>query len=279
MALLRNRYALLGPDAEPSEPPVSELFHENTKLQPDAPIGGLFPTVYSEAESAAMVSVGKRYHRAEHLPLPELPRAGEAGSFQDLIERRRTCRSFDPRPVSLEAAARLLQLTGGVTDRRRTEGGLLRVLRAAPSAGALYPIEIYLGVRHVQGVDPGLYHFAPRERRLERLKAGDPTEALARACHYRESLEQAAMVVIFVGVFERTRRKYGERGYRYVLLEAGHIAQNLCLASAALDLGCLNVCGFFDDRLNDLLQLDGTDEAALYVAYVGHPRRQGAAEA
>jgi SagB-type dehydrogenase family enzyme len=75
--------------------------------------------------------------------------------------------------------------------------------------------------------------------------------------------------VLFTAVLERPRRKYGERGYRLALLEAGHIAQNLCLVAAALELGSMNVCGFFDDRLNAALSIDGVDEAVLYVAYVG----------
>ena len=89
-------------------------------------------------------------------------------------------------------------------------------------------------------------------------------------------MNQAALVVIFAGVFARTRRKYGERGYRYVLLEAGHTAQNLGLGCVSLGLGCMHVCGFFDDRLNELFALDGVDESALYVAYVGQDERPGA---
>ena len=274
MAIIKRR-AVLGPDAEDDVPSLSELFHENTKLHPGAPIGGLFPTAYSEAETDAMIAVGRRYHRAPQIPLtppsevPALPR------LDAVIERRRTVRHFAAEPMPEAVLSKLLYLTGGVTARLPAEGGT-RELRATPSAGALYPIEIFLGVRRVAGVPQGLYHFSPRGHALEQLRADDPTAALAGACHYIESLAEAAVVVVFAGVFERTRRKYGERGYRYVLIEAGHNAQNLVLAGAALGVGCMNVCGFYDDRLNNLFQLDGVEESALYVAYAGlDPARPG----
>jgi SagB-type dehydrogenase family enzyme len=106
------------------------------------------------------------------------------------------------------------------------------------------------------------------------MREGDPTELLVGACHYHESLQQAALVVAFTAVLERTKRKYGERGYRYALIEAGHVAQNLCLAAGALGLACMTVCGFFDDKLNDLFGLDGVDETSLYVAYLGRQSKQ-----
>jgi SagB-type dehydrogenase family enzyme len=186
------------------------------------------------------------------------------------MDRRRSQRSFSTAtPLAFERLSELLSLTNGVTGEVRLSGGRLRHLRASPSAGALYPIEIYVAVRSVAGLDAGLYHFAPREAELELLHAGDPTGALLGACYYHDSLRQASAVVVLSGVLERTKRKYGERGYRYVLIEAGHVAQNLCLAAAALDVACMPVCGFFDDELNDLLALDGIEETALYVAYLG----------
>lgn len=268
MSIIKRR-VLLGPDAEEAGPSLSELFHENTKLHPAAPIGGLFPTAYSEAETDAMTSVGRRYHRAPQIRLtPPSELTVLETRLDAAIERRRTVRSFAPRPMPEAVLSKLLFLTGGVTAVQAAGGGA-RELRATPSAGALYPIEIFLGVRRVAGVPEGLYHFAPKAHALEQLRAGDPTPALAGACHYLDSLNEAAVVIVFAGVFERTRRKYGERGYRYVLIEAGHNAQNLVLAGAALGVGCMNVCGFYDDRLNELLHLDGVEESALYVAYAG----------
>jgi SagB-type dehydrogenase family enzyme len=270
MTALFKRRLVFGPEVELPEPTISELFHENTKLQPDAAVGGAIPGVYSYAESRAMTMLGRCYARAQQVeltPITGLPCA--AMTLEAAIVGRRTRREFSAEGISADVLSKLLFLTAGVTGEQRTADGLWRQLRAAPSGGALYPIEVYVAVRSVEGVDAGVYHYAPRDHVLERVIEGDPTPALLGACQYKESLTQASLVFIFTGVLERTKRKYGERGYRLALLEAGHVAQNLGLASTALGLGCLNVGGFFDDPLNRTLQIDGIEEAVLYVAYVG----------
>ena len=266
--MLFRKRRLLGPEALQPSATLSELYHENTKLHPGLPLG-FVGNEFSDAESEAMVWVGRRYRRLPSIPVPGDAGRASAVSLRDAITTRRTQRAFDQAPLPFATLAELLSLTNGVTAQITTAGGFVRQLRAAPSAGALYPIEIYLGVRQVDGLAAGLYHFAPREAVLERLSDGDPTATLAGACHYHDSLRQAAVVVVLAAVLERTKRKYGERGYRYALIEAGHVAQNLCLVSTALGLGCMNVCGFYDDKLNDLFELDGVEETALYVAYVG----------
>jgi SagB-type dehydrogenase family enzyme len=273
--IFRSR-RMLGPDAEPTRETLSELFHENTKLHPRVP-GAFTGNNFDEAETGAMVSVGRRYARLPRVGLAATTAMDEAPSLHSAIERRRSRRSFADSPIAFSTLSELLRLTNGVTETQRLPGGQTRELRAAPSAGALYPIEIYLGVRRVADVPPGLYHYEPRGSSITRLTAGDPLGGLLGACYYHDSLRQAALVVVLAGVLERTKRKYGERGYRYVLIEAGHVAQNLCLAASALDLGCMPVCGFYDDALNDLLALDGVEESALYVAYLGMPAAGGEA--
>lgn len=270
LASIFKRHVVCGAETEPPEPSVSELFHENTKLHPDVAIGSFIPGSYSHVENQAMAQLGRRYHRAAQVSLPpvaDLPPLER--TLESSIIERRTRRHFSDKPLSTTTLSKLLFLTGGITAKQQTESGFVRLLRAAPSGGALYPIEVYLAVRRVEGIASGVYHYAAKEHVLELLREGDPSEELLRACHYHESLQQAALVFVFSAVLERTKRKYGERGYRLVLLEAGHVAQNLCLASTALNLGCMNICGFFDDRLNQLLFIDGLEEAALYAAYVG----------
>lgn len=271
MATIFPRRQLLGPHAEPPSVALSELFHENTKLHRGVPLASGMND-FGDAETEAMVSVGRRYARLPQVPLAPADAALTAGvSFAQAVRARRTIRSFAPAPVAFEALSELLRLANGITAEVTTPSGHVRHLRAAPSGGALYPVELYLGVKRVAGLVPGLYHFAPREEALGRLREGDPEPWLRRACHYHQSLSEAALVVMFAAVLPRTKRKYGERGYRYALIETGHVAQNLGLAAAALGLGCMNVCGFFDDELNDLLGLDGVDEVATYVAYLGPP--------
>jgi SagB-type dehydrogenase family enzyme len=268
--MILRRRQLLDSDPEPGGATLSELYHENTKLHPNLPIE-FAPSEFGDAESGAMVAAGRRYGRLPTVPLLPRDERADLVSLREAIKSRRSQRTFDPAFLAFDELSELLFLTNGVTEKVLTPSGYVRHLRAAPSAGALYPIEIYLGIRRVSDLPSGLYHFAPREAVLERIREGDPTDDLSGACHYHESLHQAAVVVVFAAVLERTKRKYGERGYRYALIEAGHVAQNLCLASAAMGLGCMTVCGFYDDKLNDLFELDGVEETALYVAYLGKP--------
>jgi SagB-type dehydrogenase family enzyme len=138
-----------------------------------------------------------------------------------------------------------------------------------PSAGALYPAEIYLGVRAVRGLEAGIYHYEVPENSLALLSRGNPADPLHKVCCGQEYARQAAVVVLISAVIERTKRKYGDRGYRYVLLDIGHLGQNLYLACTALGLAIVTTCGFFDDEAADLLGIDGCDEAVFYVAFIG----------
>jgi SagB-type dehydrogenase family enzyme len=120
-------------------------------------------------------------------------------------------------------------------------------------------------------VPPGLYHYEVADHALALLAGGDPTERLYETCCYQEGARTASVVVLIAASLQRTKHRYGERGYRYVLLDVGHLAQNLLLACSALGLGAMTTCGFFDDAANGLLRLDGVDEAVLYVAFLGRP--------
>jgi SagB-type dehydrogenase family enzyme len=105
------------------------------------------------------------------------------------------------------------------------------------------------------------------------LVPGDPTEKVLEACCGQEFIEQSSVVFLISGVLERTKLKYGERGYRYVLLDIGHLGQNIYLSCTSLNLAIMTTCGFFDDEVNKLLRIDGVDETAMYVAFIG--KRQG----
>jgi SagB-type dehydrogenase family enzyme len=126
-----------------------------------------------------------------------------------------------------------------------------------------------LGVRAVRGLEAGVFHYEVPEASLALLRRGDPTDRLHEACCGQEYARQAAIVVLISAVIERTKRKYGDRGYRYVLLDIGHLSQNLYLACTTLGLAIVTTCGFFDDEAADLLGIDGCDEAVFYVAFIG----------
>jgi SagB-type dehydrogenase family enzyme len=250
---------------------ISELFHENTKLGRRV-FGGAnarIPVEYTLTELAAITRSFKEYRLHPGIALPQ-PTRGDR-TFDDVIAARRTVRGFADEDLQQAEVSKVLHQTYGLTGEMPFAGGGVHGLRAAPSAGALYPAELYLGVRRVAGLPPGLYHYEVRRHALSLLDEGDQTDRLHEACCYQDYARTAAVVVLIAAALQRTKRRYGERGYRYVLLDVGHLTQNLLLSATALGLAAMTTCGFFDDVASDLLRLDGVDEAVLYVAFLGRP--------
>jgi SagB-type dehydrogenase family enzyme len=176
-------------------------------------------------------------------------------------------RSFSPKPLSIADLSFLLWASTGV--QRREQG---YDSRTVPSAGALYPIETYLVVNNVEDLKKALYHYSIKAHALEELKVGDFAEKFAHAALEQKMFIKAPVVLIWTAVFERSKWKYAQRAYRYVYLEAGHIAQNVALSAAGVGLGSCQVGAFFDDEINQILGVDGTDESVIYLSVVGHPR-------
>lgn len=249
---------------------ISETFHENTKLTRVGSDTAVVPGEYTTQELQGMAAAYKRYrlHERIMLPPPDTHRQSSI-TFDEAMRRRRTIRSFSAEALDIAELSILLQHTYGITGQLPVAGGGTQFLRSAPSAGALYPAEIYMGIRQVAGVAPGIYHYEVLEHSIALLTEGDPTEALYEVCCRQEQARNAAVTFFVSGTFERTKRKYGERGYRYVLLDVGHLSQNLCLSCTSLGLGAMTTCGFYDDAASTLLRLDGITEAVLYVAFVG----------
>jgi SagB-type dehydrogenase family enzyme len=138
--------------------------------------------------------------------------------------------------------------------------------RHVPSAGALYPLELYTVATDADGIDTGTYHYDPYVHRLERFRDNaDLRPAIADG----DLFDRTCCAVVLTAVFWRSRFKYGQRAYRFTLLESGHVAQNLLLAASALDVAALPLGGFYDARLDELLGLDGVDESSLYVVLLG----------
>ena len=208
----------------------------------------------------------KAYPDAPRVKLPR-PQPLNALSLEEAIQRRRSIREYSPDPLSAEELSLLLHLTDGITARRYGIG-----FRSAPSAGALYPIEIYPIIRRVEGVAPGVYHYDVQEHALELLREGDFGAEMVRHCLGQQMPGDAAVTLVLTAVFQRTRWKYRERAYRYVMLEAGHIGQNVYLAAVAMGMGACAIGAFFDEPLNALLGVDGEEEAVVYVLTVGKRR-------
>ncbi len=233
---------------------IGELYHQWSKPG------------YSQALGAVLNWGGqpdryKTYTGAEQIALPD-PRGYQGLNLEEAIETRRSVRDYSTGPISLGELSRLLYAAQGITESRRG-------FRAAPSAGALYPIELYAVVHNVTVLEPGIYHYAVREHGLELLQTGDFRTAIMQAGLWQDFLAQANVCFVLSAIFQRTRWRYRERAYRYVLLEAGHIGQNLYLAATSMGLGACAVGAFLDDDMNDLLGLDGKEEAVLYVVTVG----------
>ena len=203
----------------------------------------------------------RTYADAPRVTLPD-PYAVPDVSLAEAIQARRSVRDYASRSLSMEELSTLLHAAQGITQPRTG-------FRAAPSAGALYPLETYTVVHDVAGLEAGLYHYAVHEHRLELLQPGDLRPAVTRAGLWQPFLGQAGVCLILAAVFQRTRWRYRERTYRYVMLEAGHVAQNIYLAATAIGLGACAVGAFDDNDLNDLLGLDGRQEAAVYLISVG----------
>jgi len=246
---------------------VAELFNENTKLHPDVP-GDYDPEhEYSIDEIRAMTSTGRNYRGTKKLRC--MPSDSNGSDFSETIVKRRTIRAISRESLSLSSLSRLLVDTNGITGETDIAGKKMS-LRACPSAGALYPVELYILCNNVEGATRGLYHFNPLTLELCLLDSEYSPDVLMRICCGQPQAKIVPAVVVFTAVLQRPLRKYGSRGYRYALLEIGHAAQNLLLSCAANGLACMTTGGFYDDQLNHLLRVDGLDETAMYVAFIGH---------
>ena len=197
----------------------------------------------------------------QETPLPRPVLQGEV-SLEQALYRRRSIRTYQPRSVSLAALGQLLWAAQGITSR---EG-----FRTAPSAGALYPMEILLSVARCRELSPGTYLYRPQRHTLVLWQSGDRRTALADAALRQECLYEAAAIVIVTAVPQRTAVKYGRRALRYVHMEAGHVAQNVCLQATALDLGCVTVGAFDDTEVARVLRLPEQVDP-LYLLPLGHP--------
>ena len=248
----------------PDEDDPAERFHEASRLSPFAVDHRARGPALLARSPELVVSTTRAVLRSLARPAVPLPQASLPSILlADAVRRRRSARAFGPGPVTLGELAALLDAAYGVTSRSDAVS-----FRSAPSGGALYPLELYVLAKRVDGLEPGLHHVDPFRRVLERLPSRDPVGPLSP---YDELLDTAAALVVVTGVFWRSRFKYGLRGYRFTLIETGHLGQSLLLAAADLDLAALPVGGFYDRRVERVLGVDGVNEAPLYLLAVGRP--------
>lgn len=191
-----------------------------------------------------------------HITLPTPAVTGKQ-SLEALLQQRRSVREYPDAALSLTQVGQLLWAAQGITR----VGGY----RTAPSAGALYPLELYVVASRVDGLAKGIYHYQPKDHALVKTAEEDVREALAEAALSQSSVEQAAAVIVFTAIYARTAKKYGERAARYVHIEVGHAAENLFLQVEALGLATVVVGAFHDAEVSKVLHLPENEEPLLLM--------------
>jgi len=241
-----------------------ESFYGENFQQKSKNIRGVGRANISDQQRSSMY---KNYENAiSRISLPK-PEFSPDTKFWDIINKRHTTRAFKNEPLSIMD---LSQLLFGMS-------GLTRVFpkfafRTIPSAGALYPIEIYAIINNVDGIEQGIYHYNIEKHELECLKQGDFKKSVAEACYGQRMLQKSAVNFVWTAIIERTRITYAERAYRYIYLDCGHLAQNFYLAAEALGLNVCAVGAYYDDEINKILDLDEKEEFAIYMGVVGKSR-------
>ena len=235
--------------------PVGDNFQQETKYHKDKMSG-------KSLDWASQPKTYKDYPDCQTISLPDINPLSDA-TLHDVLNNRKSIRHYN-KSISKEILSYLLWASTGIS---RTEGGY--EFRTAPSAGALYPIETYLVINNAEEVDSGLYHYNIQNHYLELLKEGDYAVETAHAALGQRMCAESPVVFIWTAIFERMKWKYGQRAYRYVYLDAGHIAENLALTATSLGLGSCQIGALFDDEANQIIDVDGSEESVIYMSVVG----------
>ncbi len=242
-------------DAEKELSP-GERFHHETSLTWRGVIGDVFRSKPKKPPQY------KNYPGSKIIKLPKPVYHGI--TLEESIEKRRSVRNYSGKPLTLSQLSQLLFSAQGITGKLYDQS-----LRTAPSAGALYPIEVYVIVNSVEGLTRGIYHYAVLNHSLELVKSGDFRKEITAVGLEQEMLGDADVTFVLSAIFDRVRHKYGERGFRYAYIEAGHISQNIYLQAVSLGLGSVSVGAFLDEEINKLIGIDGQTEAVIYLHAVG----------
>jgi SagB-type dehydrogenase family enzyme len=241
--------------------PASRVFHEHSCMGP-----AWAPTMtIADVEAHTLHLDYKTYPGSARTPLPRVPEVTRG--LESLIRARRSAHTFAEGPIPLENLAKVLEIGCGVTEHQDVPR------RATPSGGALYPIEVYPLVLGVDGLQNGIYHYAALAHELEHVRPLPDAAPLKEFVPPDLFNARPPVILAISVVFARTQKKYLERGYRFALLEAGHIAQNFVLTATALGLHSLCMGGYWDDPFNDLLGFAPTDEAVVYAVLLGGARQ------
>ncbi len=240
-----------------------ELFHENSKTTRYSN----YPPPDQVRRRMSQLLETFPYEGYESIALPET-RVPLQLSLEEAIMTRVTARRMAPQRLTLEQLGTLLHYAYGIS--RDNKGTVFpRPFRVIPSGGALYPLEIYFHTSHVEGLEAGVYHYNPLKNNLQFLQYGDESRKLAESMVQRTVAVDSSLVMFITAVFDRSIFKYAERGYRFIFLEAGHLAQNVNLVATAMGLGVINIGGYIDQQVDAMLGFDGTTQSTIYLTAIG----------
>lgn len=240
--------------------PVSlfEKFHSRTKISK-------MPQINDDPQSWPeewKIIYFKGYSRLEEIKLCP-PKNSLGVSLENAILNRVSFREFTKKPIECSKISTILYYSAGLNKHKQTFGNA----RMYPSAGARYPLEIYVLPLNVKGLKKNIYHYYVKSHSLELIGKLETNDIIS--CFNQEFVSKASCLILLTAVFNRTVIKYGDRGYRYVLIESGHLGQNIYLTSTALGLGVCAIGGFIDKKLEVLLDIDGIKESIVYAFAIG----------
>ncbi len=224
---------------------------------------GLFVSIFSSAfffkGNARARKVNGNIQEGKRMKLPKPKTHGEV-SLETAIKQRRTIRSFTSEPLSLEQCSQLFWAAQGITEDRGFK-------RAAPSGGALYPMDIYavVGENCVKGLESGAYHYDPKSHAVSLVSKGDLRNKVAGAALSQMWMATAPLNILITAEYYRITSKYGKRGVRYAIIEAGHIGQNILLQSEAMGLGAGIVGAFNDEKIRQVVNIPPNHEPLLIL--------------
>jgi SagB-type dehydrogenase family enzyme len=257
--------------------PLALLYHENSKINRATvvPLAESVGEFISDLDQLRRVTTSaKTYPSAERIEFSKLGRLPvPKQSLAGVLSSRRSVRVYEDRPLALPKVAALFWNACGITGQlvHAEHREIRQHLRAYPSAGALYAIEIYLVAFRVAGLAAGIYHYHALSNCLETVRTGDLADRFNMLLLHPSDRLDAPAVIVLSARWEHVVAKYGERSYRVASLEAGHVAQNILLVATALGLAGCPIAGFMDDALAAELKLDDRQEPPIYAITLGEP--------
>ncbi|MFW6129796.1 MAG: SagB/ThcOx family dehydrogenase [Atribacterota bacterium] len=250
-------------------------FHYNTRYHPSKNHDDFSHIGFIKTKPSIVLSNLKHFKEYPHKPSIQLPDIvdiinGSEKSFEEIVLKRRSERDYNEKPISFQSLAKILIFSYGITGKLDFGYKIPQYLRASPSGGALYPLEIYPVVFNVESLENGIYHYNVLKNNIELLKKGNYRKEILDIFIDQKMIEKSNVLFVITGVLKRSLYKYRNRGLRFIYFDAGHLAENMYLSAVSNGLGSCALGGFYDEKLDKLLDIDGKKEVSIYSVVVGN---------